>query len=959
VTLQSAGEISPGKPNDGTLQGEDARDHLSKTIHFLGMILGSVIREQAGEEAFALEEHVRALAKDLRSNGTNSISNELSTLVSELSLAQSRDLIKSFSEYFALVNLSEQLQRIWVLRGRALRETEQPRSESIAAAIAELHGRGIDAQAIQQWLHTALILPVFTAHPTEAKRRTTLEKLRRIADATSRYQTQELLPSEIERTKALIAEELAGLWQSDEVRVVHPTVIDEVKNGLYYFETSLVDLIPTLYRELEDSLKRYYPDHEWDIPAILRFGSWMGGDRDGNPYVIPEVTVETIRLQQARALDLHIKGIEELSHRLGQSSRQIGISDELQQSLEHDASLFPEVAELLARRNPYEPYRRKCTYIREKLLRSRAHAVNHKPNWGHDVKFPEADTFYFTSTELLEELRVMDRSLRENRGAQIADGMLRDLICKVEVFGLHMATLDIRQHSERHTNALAEVLRFAGIEEDYAALDEEAKVALLSRELENPRPLIPTRLHFSDETNETINTFRTIAAILEQNCPEALHTYITSMTTGASDMLTTLLFAKEAGLLDIEAGKSLLDIVPLFETGADLAASSAVMEQCLSLPIYRKHLELRNNVQEVMIGYSDSNKDVGFVAANWALYQAQCDLRDTFSHHPGLILRLFHGRGGSIGRGGGPSNQAILAQPPRSISGQIKITEQGEVISDRYGLPDLAYRHLEQVVNAVMLASFPTMNDAPAEWEHTLEQLAAYARDHYRALVYEHPDFIPYFRNATPISEISRLKIGSRPASRRNSMRIQDLRAIPWVFSWMQSRHTLPGWYGLGYALQSYINPPDGVVPRGAPETAAERLELLQEMYSNWAFFRTMIDNAQMILGKADMYIAEQYATLAPEPRIAEEIFGQIRAEYDRSVSAICDVAQVDELLGNSPVLQRSIARRNPYVDPLSFVQIELLRRLRADPDAENHAELEDVILLSISGIAAGLKNTG
>jgi phosphoenolpyruvate carboxylase len=942
----------------------DPRDRLSTTIHYLGDILGGVIREQAGEAAFALEEQVRVLAKELRANDHGDQAEAMRALVTDLTIPQARDLIKSFSEYFALVNLSEQLQRIWVLRERALRHPGEPRSESIGAAVAELKARGVAASALQSWLDTALILPVFTAHPTEAKRQTTLEKLRRIADSVQRHYATDQLPDEHAETARLIAEELVGLWQSDEVRVIRPTVSDEVKNGLYYFEASLLDLIPLLYRELEIALAKHYPEHDWRIPPLLRFGSWMGGDRDGNPFVTHDVTVETARLLRARALQRQIAAIEELSRRFGQSSRQIGISGELQRSLEADAQRFPEVAGLLEHRNPYEPYRQKCTYIREKLLRSLEHTQRHAPDWGGSGSLPAAGTFYFRRADLLDELRVIERSLRANAGAAVADGALRDMIRQVEVFGLNMATLDIRQHSERHSSALAEVLAYAGVCADYAALDEAARVQLLSREVASPRPLIPTRLPYSEETAETIQTFRTVAAILEQLSPEAIETYIISMTTGASDVLTTLLFAKEAGLYQPEQDASRLNIVPLFETGADLAGCDTVMEACWRLPAYREHLRMRGNVQEIMIGYSDSNKDVGFVAANWALYQAQRTLRNLAARED-VDLRLFHGRGGAIGRGGGPANQAILAQPPGSVGGQIKITEQGEVISDRYGMPDLARRHLEQVVNAVLLASFASREDAPPEWEQALERLAEIARGHYRGLVYEHPDFLRYFRSATPIAEISRLKIGSRPASRKNSDRIEDLRAIPWVFSWMQSRHTLPGWYGLGYALETFVagdggwGMGDGDLHTNPQLPIPSPLALLQQMYAEWPFFRAMIDNAQMILGKADLHIAERYAELAPEPRVAEAIFGAISAEYERTSRMVCKVAKIRHLLDNSPVLQKSIARRNPYVDPLSYIQIELLRRLRAAPDGPDHTALEDVILLSISGIAAGLKNTG
>jgi phosphoenolpyruvate carboxylase len=976
------GNVMSAQPySNGNGNGE--RDRLSSTIHFLGDILGKVIHEQAGASAYELEERVRNLTKDLRATNHPFQVERLQEIVAGLTVDQARDLLKSFSTYFALVNLSEQLQRIWVLRERD-QQADGPRAESIDAAVAELRRNGVEARELQEWLNTAQIRPVFTAHPTEARRRTTLEKLRRIADQVER---RHAAPNadETAESVARIAEEVTGLWQSDEVRIVRPQVIDEVKNGLYYFEASIYQLIPRLYANLERALVKHYPEHRWHVPELIRFGSWMGGDRDGNPYVTPDVTIETVRLLRSWALRRHTAAIEELSRRLGQSIRQVGVSAELRESLAADAALFPATAELLAHRNPYELYRQKCTYIREKLLRSLEHTARHMPDWGSADPLPPAGTFYHRRSELLADLKVMERSLRANAGASAADGALHDVIRQVEVFGLQVATLDIRQHSERHNTALAEILRAAGVCDDYAALDEPARVALLSREVGNPRPLIPARLPYSESTSEIVQTFRTVAAILDQLSPNAIQTYIISMTTGASDLLAALLLAKEAGLYQPDANICRLNIVPLFETGADLAGCDKVMESCLRLPVYREHLRLRGDIQEIMIGYSDSNKDVGFVAANWALYQAQRALRD-MAKREGIKLRLFHGRGGSIGRGGGPANQAILAQPPGSIGNQIKITEQGEVIADRYGLPALAHRHLEQVLNAVLRAGFAPQHDAPAEWEHALEQLATIARKHYRGLVYEHPDFLPYFRTATPIAEISRLKIGSRPASRRNSDRIEDLRAIPWVFSWMQSRHTLPGWYGLGFALERFISSGDAEssgqgdaearrqadsqarivnghnspLSPGLPVSlSSQRLELLQDMYANWMFFRSMIDSAQMILGKADLHIAERYAELTPDPTVAGRIFGEVQAEYERATRLICQVARIDQLLDRSPVLQRSIARRNPYIDPMSYVQIELLRRLRADPEGPEHAALEDAILLSISGIAAGLKNTG
>ncbi len=926
-------------------------ERLSATIRFLGNLLGDVIREQAGESAFQLVERLRTLGKDLRNGAPDRADAELRALASHMTVAEIQTVIKAFNAYFLLVNLAEQMQRVWVLRDRERKNPDEPRSESIDAAVAELHAHGIPATVVQEWLDTARIQPVFTAHPTEARRRTALEKVRRLATLLDQ-RTGDLRGFAREENAARIYEEIVSLWQTDEVRVVKPTVIDEVKNGMFYFESGLFDLIPRLYRELEYALRTYYPDREWRVPPLLRYGAWMGGDRDGNPNVTHAVTVQTVRMMRIAAIERHIASIEELSHRLGQSVRQAPVSDELRESLAHDAALFPDVAALLAQRNPYELYRQKCTYIREKLLRTLDHARTAPLDWGRS--YPSPVDGYFRRTDLLADLNVMDRSLRANNAAIVADGALRDLVRQVEVFGLHMATLDIRQHSERHAAALAEVLAAAGVCADFAALNETERIDLLSREIGNPRPLIPTRLEYSPDTVEVIATFRAIAAILDQLSPEAIETYIVSMTRGASDLLAPLLLAKEAGLFR-PFRFSRLNIAPLFETGADLACCDTVLEACLRLPVYRDHLALRGNLQEVMIGYSDSNKDVGYVAANWALYQAQRKLRD-FGRRHGIQMRLFHGRGGAIGRGGGPANHAILAQPPGSIGNQIKITEQGEVIADRYGLPLLAHRHIEQVVNAVLRAGLLQRDDPPEEWTEALEHLAALSQRHYRALVYERPDFVSYFRNVTPIAEISRLNIGSRPASRRNTERIEDLRAIPWVFSWMQSRHTLPGWYGLGFALETFVYKG---VKENISGSAIDRLALLQEMYARWSFFRVMIDNAQMILGKADLHIASRYAELAPDQNAATDIFAAIREEYERANRMIRQIARIDRLLDNSPVLQHSIQRRNPYIDPMSYLQIELLRRLRAAPDGPDHAALEDAILLSISGLAAGLMNTG
>lgn len=948
----------------GLAVGVGSRDTHSENINLLGEILGKVIAGQIGPEALELEERVRRISRDMRANPSPERADELRDLIAGLSLEQQYVLIKSFTLYFSLDNLAERIERMRLLRERDWQSYPQPRSESIAAAVAELRAHHVPAAAIQDWLDHALIMPVFTAHPTESQRRTTLAKLRRTSDAVAELTppgrgngSVPMLPHERAALLTQIEEQLVSLWQSDVVRVVKPSVLDEVNNGLYYFQEALPEAVPRIYRDLEGALRAHYPDHDWHIPPLLRFGIWMGGDRDGNPFVTPDVTVETVRMLRVTLINNFLETLDGLHHYLSQSAQQSGIGMDLQERLRQHALLFPELGRRLADRRPRELYRQQCAYIREKLQRTLAHTQSCTPQWGLDVPRPPMGTYYYHSDELLDDLRVMESSLRAHGGTLVADGALHSAMLDVEVFQLHGATLDIRQHSTRHASALGEILAVAGVCENYEALDELSRTTLLVQELTGSRPLIPLRLlAYSSETVDVIQTFRTVAAILEQLDPQVIESYVISGAAGASDILAALLFAREAGLY--QPGKySRLNIVPLFETGDDLRRSGAVMDFCMKLPIYRDHLQWRNDVQEVMLGYSDSNKESGFVAANWALYRAQVDLTNVAERH-GVRLCLMHGRGGAIGRGGGPANRAILAQPPGTIRGRIKMTEQGEVISDRYFDPPNAHRHLEQVVNAVLRGSFPEVSVEPEPaWIAAMEEMATVARRHYRALVYDHPGFLHYFRNATPIAEISRLRLGSRPASRRNTTRIEDLRAIPWVFSWMQSRHTLPGWYGLGTALETFARRAESSAMEGDVDASA--LEVLRAMYQRWPFFRMLLDSAQMILARADMEIARRYADLVPDRAVAEEIYGYIADEYERTYRLICDVAGFCDLLDATSELQRSISQRNPYVDPLSYVQIDLLRRLRTAPPGTDDEAVEAAMLMTVNGIAAGLKNTG
>ncbi len=917
-----------------------ARDALGADIRLLGDLLGQVIRRVAGQAAFELEEEVRAATKALRASHSVEEARQLCRRLEMLSLPELRLLIRAFTVFFDLVNLAEQQARVRVLRERAQRASPLPLSESIEAALRQLRIRGVTAEQLAGYLRQAQVCPVFTAHPSEARRRTVLEKIQRIGEDINRLDRVNLSPQEVEWSKADIETEIEALWLSDLIRDTRPTVLDEVRHGLEVVERSLFEVVPRIYRQMRDALVRVYPEYNDPIPTFLRFGSWIGGDRDGNPNVTHLQTGRAIRMQQETVLRLYQSGIDELGRRLSMTAQFAPPSPALAASIEADCKALPELASLP--RN--EPYRLKCRAIAARLARTRQYLTQVDLRWSEGGASIPAE-IYLQGKKLIEELRLMADSLRQARAA-LAAQLVEDASRLVAVFGIHLCTLDIRQHSAKHAAALDEVFRWAGVCPNYLQLSPEQRFELLARELSNNRPLIPTHLPFAESTVEIIQTFRTISAILERQCPESIQTYIISMATEPAHLLEVLLLAREARLFAPDQQISRLDIVPLFETLDALRQARPILDQLFALPIYRQHLTLRGNHQEVMIGYSDSNKESGFLMSVWALYRAQIDLVEA-GRQAGVAVSFFHGRGGAIGRGGGPANRVILAQPPATVNGHIRITEQGEVIADRYGHPAIAERHLEQVLNAVLLSGFPTVSEQPAaEWEQVMEQLADDARQHYRSLVYEEPEFLTYFESATPIAEVSQLKLGSRPAKRSpSSAGIHELRAIPWVFSWMQSRHTLPGWFGLGYAIEAFLN------------RQSDGMELLRTMYERWPFWATTIDNAQMILAKADMTIARLYADLVEDSAVGDRIFSRIKTEYDRTVEMVCQVTQQQSLLERMPVLQRSIQQRNPYVDPLSYIQTVLLRRLRVADEPDQ--QLQTGVLESINGIASGLKNTG
>ncbi len=943
-------------------------DSLGRDVDALGRMLGEVLREQEGESGFALVEEYRAKTKALRAQGgwPRDFGPEGQALLQRtegLSLDEARLVVRAFTAYFHLVNMAEEHHRLRVLRQRErqVEATVGAYKESIAEAVALAAEAKVPAEVLRNRLRGLLVEPVFTAHPTEARRRTVLDKLRRLARFTETLEDARLAPSQRTEMQDRIREEITALWLSEEVHRRAPAVFDEVNNGLYYFEHSLWEVVPRIYADLERALERSYPGQPFDVPALLRFGSWMGGDRDGNPHVTAAVTEYTLLVHRETALGLYEGDLERLQRHLSVAEDEAVLTLGLRDSLRRDAADLPDIAASAGAQFASEPYRRKVSFMRARVQAARRlnagrraevlargaigsaeeHAVTRTQRlWSRTTEPPRPNDVraaYRRASELRDDLRLMADSLRAQGAHRLARGLLRDSERRAEAFGFQLARLDLRQHSRVNAEALAELLRAAGVEHDYLSLSEPERTAVLVRELKNPRPLAHPHRAWSESTAEVLALFQTTRRMQEELGHDACNVYIVSMTGGVSDVLTPLFLAKEAGLFSPESDPpaSGLQVVPLFETIEDLRGCGAILTELFSLPVYRRHLQAWGGLQQVMLGYSDSNKDGGFVA--------------DVCRAEGVRLLLFHGRGGAVGRGGGPTNRAILGQPRGSVEAGIRITEQGEVAFARYGHTGIAHRHLEQTLNAVLRAGLrDTAPPVPAaQWVTMMDSLSEAGLRAYRALVYEEPGFLSYFRQATPIDQVADLRIGSRPARRRDGERIEDLRAIPWVFSWTQSRHGLPGWFGLGAALADVLRDPAA----GA---------LLKAMHREWPFFRSLIDNAQMGLGRSDRAVARLYAGLTGPDDLRERVLTTVLGEWDRAERGILAVTGTNEVLEDTPILRRSIRLRNPYVDPMSFVQVMTLRRLRAlgDDDPQRNA-VADLVALCVNGIAAGLQNTG
>lgn len=890
---------------------------LSIDIRHLGNLLGSVIREQHGDSAFELVERIRTAAKTRRSgNGDAATAHaEMIETIQDLDQESTAILIKAFSNYFQLINIAEDEQRVRVLRERELRGEL---NESLVSAIHDLHGAGKSAEEVHAALDKLRLRLVLTAHPSEAKRKEVLVKLRDIAEMMAERDRQhKRLPREQRTFDNTLMRRVTELWQTRATRSSRARVIDEVDFGLYFLTSAIMDVVAELYEELDNALMHYYPNHDWrDLPPLLRFASWIGGDRDGNPNVTADVTISALTAGRTAARAAYLSEVAYLRERLTQSVDEVGMSSELIASVKA-ADNYAELEALY----PGEVYRQKMAQIYDLLDHNR----------------------YPTGEALLKDLQVVLDSLHQNQGESIVrHGRLARLVRMVKIFDLHLVPLDIREDARRHAAALDELFRHYNIASDYLALPETEKQTLLTREITNARPLFPLEPHFSDTTNEVIKTWRMIAKVHRQFGKTAIDSVIASMSQQPSDVLAMLLLAREVGVWQD------VDLVPLFETIEDLQNAPAIMDVLFHNAEYSKHIEARGMRQQIMIGYSDSNKDGGYVASNWGLYRAQEALAQGCAAC-GVAVELFHGRGGSIGRGGGPTNRAILSQPPSStVDGKIKITEQGEVIAYRYSNREIGRRHLHQVVNAGLLAvAKPREVTVQPEWFEAMDWLSKVGEVAYRKLVYGTEGFLHYWEQATPINELAQLPIGSRPAKRRKGG-FDSIRAIPWVFSWMQSRAIIPSWYGIGTALGEYIN-------------ANERgLRTLQAMYDEWSFFSALIENVQLDIAKADMGIAALYADLVEDVELRAKIFGEITREHALAEQMICAITGQKAVLDDSPVIKRSIERRNPYVDPLNFIQVRLLRQLRDLPlESPQNEGLLPMVLATVNGIAAGMKTTG
>jgi len=907
---------------------------LRYDIRLLGRILGDTVRALEGQTVFDTIEHIRQTALRFHRDADGEALQDLRTVTAGLESGHAIRIIRAFGYFSHLANIAEDQHHI--RRTRAYANAGAPAKQgSIAYTLAAAKSAGIARDTLQAFFDHALCSAVLTAHPTEIRRRSSIEREIEIARLLDNRDRIQFTPEELAANREALRRTILTLWQTSILRENRLRVIDEVANGLAYYDQTFLRGLPRFYTDLEDRLSA--ADAGWDemaVPSFLRIGSWIGGDRDGNPFVTADVLRQTLLMQSSRALRFYLDELHKLGGELSLDGRLVNVSEDLRLLVEASPDKGPQRKD--------EPYRRAISGLYARMaatartlgqIEAPQHAIGDAPPYGD-------------AGELLKDLNAIHESLAGNGSAELAQGRLRTLRRAVDVFGFHLAAIDLRQNSDVHERVITELCKAAGTHQDFKALDEDARIALLSAELRSPRPLSSAHLSYTDETTGELDILRAAAEGHQRYGSKAVPHYIISKTNRAADILTVTVLLKEVGLLRPQERRLDVDVIPLFETIDDLRNCPGIMDRLFSQPDYRALLTSRGDVQEVMLGYSDSNKDGGYTTSTWELYKAEVALVQVFKRHQ-VKLRLFHGRGGSVGRGGGPSYQAVLAQPAGAVAGAIRITEQGEVIAAKYSNAEVGRRNLETLAAATLEATLLKRADAAPSPTHlaAMDQLSADAYKAYRGLVYDTEGFERFFRESTVVGEIASLNIGSRPASRTKSARIEDLRAIPWVFSWGQCRLMLPGWYGFGTAVRAWLaaHPQDG-------------MKTLQAMYADWPFFTTMLSNMDMVLAKSDIGIASRYAELVADKSLRETVFSRVRAEWHDTVQVLLDIMGQKTLLERNPLLARSIRNRFPYVDPLNHIQVEMLRRHRT---GDTDPRVVEGIHLSINGIAAGLRNSG
>ncbi|NBR94171.1 MAG: phosphoenolpyruvate carboxylase [Actinobacteria bacterium] len=903
----------PIEPSQGHANENEADTYLRADVRHLGELLGQTLVRQEGQALLDLVESVRLAVREESPLG--------STILERVDLADSIKLVRAFSTYFHLANIAEQVHR-----ARALYKERVNGDSWLQQTFHKISEAKVSKDELARSVAMLSVRPVFTAHPTEVARRSVLSKLGTVAELLNEKNVRE-------RDKKL-AEAIELLWQTDELRLEQPEPLDEATNALYYLDDLHRYTVPQVLDDFAYELSQY--GIALDVLARpLSFGSWIGGDRDGNPNVTPAITSETVALQVGHAVRVLLEKLDALRQSLSVSARLAGASDDLLRSIEQDLVNIPEFEDRFKRLNVEEPYRLKATAIRHKLvLTQRRHASKSLHQPGRD---------YANTQELLDDLILMRESLLEHKGELIATGELEQLIRTASAFGLTHATLDIREHSNQHHHVLNQYFIAHNID-DYLTLTEDERLNLLSAELTNNRKL--DREILDARGKQTYDTLTTIGEIIDKFGDEAIESYIVSMTKSASDLLAAVVLGVKADLINLHEGRALIGFVPLLETVAELQRADEILGRLLSISEYREIIELRGELQEVMLGYSDSNKDAGITTSQWEIHRAQRKLRDLASKAR-INLRIFHGRGGSVGRGGGPTYDAILALPWGSLAGEIKMTEQGEVISDKYSLPSLARENVELILAAALEAT--VLNRAPrqsardlANWDSCMDTVSEAAMRCYRNLV-DHPDLPKYFYQSTPVEQLGNLYLGSRPSRRPDSdSGLAGLRAIPWVFGWTQSRQIVPGWFGVGSGLK-------------AAREAGEN-KVLKQMYEDWHFFTTFISNVEMTLAKTDLRTAEHYVNTLVDPEL-RHFLDEIQAEFQLTVDEILLLTQKSQLLGDQPILAQTLAIRDVYLRPMQLLQVSLLQRVRNGEEVDGI--LNRALLLTINGIAAGLRNTG